>query len=66
MANDSPRSLPQQFFRACMYLLGGVLAVWLALELLARLWGWILLLAAVALIVWAGIAGYRLWRDRRW
>ena len=65
MAENSPRPLPQLFFRGCLYLLGGIVALWLALELLAQFWGWIVLAAAATLAIWVGVVSYQLWRDRR-
>lgn len=65
MSDDSPRALPQRFFRGCLYLLGGIVALWLALELLAQFWGWLLLAAAAALAIWTGVVSYQLWRERR-
>lgn len=65
MADNSPRSLPQRFFRACLLLLGGIVALWLALELLAQFWGWLLLAAGIALAIWTGVVSFQLWRDRR-
>jgi len=31
----------------CILVLGGILAIWLALEVLARIWGWVLLVLLV-------------------
>lgn len=66
MADEPSRSMPQRFFRACLLFLAGVVALWLALELLAQFWGWLLLLAAVAVVVYGAVFGYQYWRDRRW
>lgn len=66
MADDAPRPLAQRFFRACLLILGGVVALWLALELLAQFWGWLLLLAALALVIFGAVVGYQFWRERRW
>lgn len=58
MSDDSPKTLAQRFFRTCLYVLGGLIALWLAIEFASRIWGWILLglLAAVATIglLWLG------------
>lgn len=61
MADDTPPTTVQRFFRACLLVLGGILALWLSLELLAKFWGWLLLLAVIALILCAGIWAYRYW-----
>lgn len=58
-------STPTRFFRACLLILGGILALWLALELLAQFWGWIVLIGVIVLAWCAGIAAYRYWWGRR-
>ena len=65
MADDSPRSLPLRFFRGCSLLLGGIVALWLALQLLAQFWGWILLITGIALVLWCAVIAYRYWWGRR-
>lgn len=62
---DKPVPIMTRFFHACLLVLGGVLALWLALELLAQFWGWLLLAAAVVALVWAIIWVIR-WRRDRW
>lgn len=66
MADDTPKTLAQRFFRTCLFILGGILALWLALELLAQLWGWLLLAAGVAAFIWAVVWFIRWRRDRQW
>lgn len=66
MADDTSRPLALRFFRACLMLLGGVAALWLAVDLLAQFWGWLLLLVAIALVIFGVTVGYQYWRDRRW
>lgn len=70
MPNDDnekePVSIMTRFFRACLLALAGLFVLWLALQLLAQIWGWLLLLAATAGLVYATIWFVR-WRcDRRW
>lgn len=65
MADQSPSPLSQHFFRACLLILGGVVALWVALDLLARFWGWIALIMIVVLILRVGISFYRWRRDSR-
>lgn len=65
MSDDSPTSIAARFFRACLLVLGGILALWLALELLGRFWGWLLLMGGVALVLCVAIAAYRYWWGRR-
>lgn len=65
MADDTPRGVAERFFRICLFVLGGVVALWLALELLAQFWGWVLLVSAVVLVLWCVVAAHRSWWGRR-
>lgn len=65
MADDTPPSFVQRFFRACLLILGGIACLWLALELLAQFWGWILLISVIVLVLCAGVYAYRYWWGRR-
>ncbi len=62
---DTPPPITSRFFRACLLVLGGVVALWLALELLAQFWGWLLLAVCIALMLWCAVAAYRYWWSRR-
>ncbi|ODT11045.1 MAG: hypothetical protein ABS61_05540 [Microbacterium sp. SCN 70-18] len=63
---QKPEPLMTKFFRACLLALAGVFVLWLALQLLAQFWGWLVLLAALAGLIW-GVAWFVRWRrDRRW
>ncbi|MDQ1138461.1 putative membrane protein YdbT with pleckstrin-like domain [Microbacterium sp. SORGH_AS 1204] len=62
---DAPPPIASRFFRACLLILGGVVALWLALELFARLWGWVLLAAGIVLTAWCLVTAYRYWWGRR-
>ncbi|WP_375384002.1 hypothetical protein [uncultured Microbacterium sp.] len=55
-----------KFFRACLLALGGVFVLWLGLQLLSQIWGWLLLIAAIGAIVWVTVWFVRWRRDRRW
>ncbi|MGE3795592.1 MAG: hypothetical protein AB7I38_16940 [Dehalococcoidia bacterium] len=61
---DKP-TMSQSFFRACLLILAGIVAIWIALELLARFWFWIVLIAVLLL---AGYVAYRVIKARqdRW
>ncbi|GEM_PF-3165920 len=59
---ESPRSLVHRFFVGCLLLLGGVIALQLALSVLAQIWGWLLL---GAMLVAATIAALWFIRSRR-
>ena len=65
MADDKPYSLAQRVFHACLLVFGAVVALWLAVELLAQFWGWLLLLATTVLGLWLAVALYRYWSRRR-
>jgi hypothetical protein len=39
--------------------------LWLALELLAQFWGWVLLIVGIALVWWCAVIVYRYWWGRR-
>lgn len=61
MSDPKPPTVVQRFFRACVLILGGIVALWIALQLLARFWGWLLLVAAIALVLCAAVYAYRYW-----
>jgi uncharacterized membrane protein YdbT with pleckstrin-like domain len=61
MSGDAPPTIVQRFFRACLLILGGIVALWIALELLAQFWGWILLICVIALALCAAVCAYRYW-----
>lgn len=63
---EKPEPLMTKFFRACLLALVGVFLLYLALQLLGQIWGWLLLVAALAGLIW-GVAWFVRWRrDRRW
>lgn len=61
-----PVPLMTRFFRACLLLLAGVIAICIALHLLAQYWMWLTLVAAVAGLVWGAVWFIGRRRDRRW
>ncbi|GAB2513131.1 hypothetical protein [Paramicrobacterium agarici] len=61
MSDPKPPTILQRFFRACLLILGGILALWLALELLVQFLGWILLIGVVVLVLCAAVTAYRYW-----
>ncbi len=65
MSDDSPPSIVQRAFRACLLILGCVLALWASLELLSYIWGWLLLVAGIVLVLCAAVWAYRYWWGRR-
>ena len=60
----TPKNMAQRFFDLCLLLLGGVLALWGALQLLAQFWGWIVLIAVLVAAIWALVAILRARRNR--
>lgn len=65
MSESKPPSIVQRFFRACLLILGGILALWIALELLAQFWVWILLVSVIVLALCAAIWACRYWWGQR-
>lgn len=61
-----PVPVMTRFFRACLLALAGVFVLWLALQLLAQFWGWLLLLAAITALIYGVVWFIRWHRDRRW
>lgn len=64
--DKDPVPLMTRFFRACLLALAGVFVLWLALQLLAQFWGWLLLIAAIAGLIYTGVWYIRSRRDSRW
>jgi len=63
---EKPETLMTKFFRACLLALAGVVLLCLALELLSQIWGWLLLIAAIAGLIWGVVWFVRWRRDRQW
>ncbi|MBP5802740.1 hypothetical protein J2D78_11660 [Microbacterium maritypicum] len=61
MSEQKPSTIVQRFFRACLLILGGIVALWLALELLAQFWGWVLLISVIVLVLCVAVWAYRYW-----
>ncbi len=61
-----PVPIMTRLFQRCLLLLAAVVVLCIALELLAQIWGWLLLLLGVAGLVWLVIWFIRWRRDRRW
>ena len=58
-------TMGQKLLGLCLAVLLSVILLYLAVELLARFWGWLVLVAAIVLVLWIAIAIYR-WRRDRW
>lgn len=64
MTGDNPTSFAQRFFLSCVLLLGGIIALTLALDFLAKMWGWVLLISLIVAAVWVTVVVVRARRDR--
>ena len=60
----TPKNMAQRFFDLCLLLLGGIIALWVALQFLAQFWGWIVLSAALVAAIWALVLVLRARRNR--
>lgn len=66
MADDKPKPLMTRLFHGCLLLLGAVITLWIAVSILERFWGWLVLAAVLVLLAFGVIYGLRWWRDRHW
>jgi uncharacterized membrane protein len=57
-------TMSQSFFKACLLVLFGIIALAIAFELLARFWGWLALISAMVVGIWIAVKIYRAKRDR--
>lgn len=57
-------TVTQRLLGFCFAVLLGVILLSLALELLAAIWGWLVLVALVGVGIWIGIVVYQHRRDR--
>lgn len=62
--DKEPVTVASRILRFCFRILLAVIFLSLALELLAAIWGWLLLVAGIIWTVWLGALFYRRWRDR--
>lgn len=61
-----PAPLMTRFFHACLLALAAVVALYLALQILATIWIWLVLIASVIGLIAAAMWYVRWRRDRRW
>jgi hypothetical protein len=61
---SSPTNLAQRFFDLSLLLLGGVIALWVALQFLAQFWGWLVLITVLVAAIWVLLAVLRARRNR--
>lgn len=65
MSSNEPTSLARRFLGFCVAVLTGIVLLYLAIQLLSQFWGWLLLLALIALGIYLTITIIR-WRRNRW
>jgi len=58
-------TMSQRFFTACLLILGGAIALTIAIEFLAQIWGWLVLGVVVAIVIWI-LARVAKSRQDRW
>ena len=54
----TPKNMAQRFFDLSLLLLGGIIALWGALQLLAQFWGWIVLIAVTLVTLLAAFLAF--------
>lgn len=63
--NDKePVTVASRILGFCFAVFVSVILLYLAVELLAAIWGWLLLVAVIITAVWIALLIYRRWRDR--
>lgn len=62
MTDEPKRGPVERFFHACLLVAGGALALHLAIQLLAAVWVWIVVVGLIALTAFIGVD---IWRQRR-
>lgn len=65
-AEKEPVPLMTRLFRGCLLLLAAVIVLWIALEMLAKIWVWLAVFLGIAGVFYAAIWFIRWRRDRRW
>lgn len=57
-------TVSQRFFTACLLILGGAIALTIAIEFLAQIWGWLALGAVAVIVIWILIRVAKSRQDR--
>jgi len=65
VASNEPTSIAKRFLGFCLSILAGVVLLYLAVQLLAQFWGWLLLIGLIGAVIYAGVVIVR-WRRSRW
>lgn len=61
--DKEPVTVASRILGFCFAVLLSVILLYLALELIAAIWGWLLLVAGIICAIWIGVVLYRRWRD---
>ena len=64
MSSEPGKSMAQRFAQFCVLILVGVIAIWIAFDILSRVWGWLLLVAVLLALGYVGFVLFRRWRNR--
>ena len=62
--DKEPAAMSQRILGFCFAIFVGVILLYLALDVLSAIWGWLLLVAAIITVGWIGLVIYRARRDR--
>jgi hypothetical protein len=62
--DKEPITMASRMLGFCFAVFLSVILLYLALELLAAIWGWLLLIGIAVIATWVGLVLYRRWRDR--
>lgn len=61
--DKEPVTMASRILGFCFAIFLGVILLYLALELLGAIWGWLLLVGGTVAIIWIALALYRRWHD---
>lgn len=64
MSSNEPTTLARRFLSFCVAVLAGIVLLYLAAQLLAEFWGWLLLLAVLVAVIWITTRIVKMRRDR--
>lgn len=64
MSSNEPTTLAKRFVAFCLSVLAGIVLLYLAVQLLAQFWGWLLLIAGIVAAVWITVQVVRSRRNR--
>ncbi len=52
MSSNEPTTLAKRFVAFCLSVLAGIVLLYLAVQLLAQFWGWLLLIVGIVAAIW--------------